>query len=192
MFLTLEERYCRASYEVTVRMLDENGDEDADATFSFIGIFSPCCGPDARNYLGGTSTKKVDGGLEVTARGPGRGQITISSQDAESAILPVTVYMEPASLEVSPDPVSLAVDRTATLRATVKDANGNSTHVDEGDDRGGRHVYWETSDSEVATVETTSGSATATVTAIKAGTATITGRWSTITGTATVTVTDSN
>ena len=178
---------------VTVRVLDENGVEDADATFSFIGTFSPCCGPDARNYLGGTSTRKVDGGLEVTARGPGRGQITISSQDAESAILPITVYMAPASLEISPDLVTLAVDGTTTLRATVKDANGNSTHVDEGDGRGGRHVYWETSDSEVATVETTSGSATATVTAIKAGTATITGRWgSTITGTATVTVTENN
>ena len=36
---------------VTVRVLDENGVEDADATFSFIGTFSPCCGPDARNYL---------------------------------------------------------------------------------------------------------------------------------------------
>ena len=81
-----------------------------------------------------------------------------------------------ASLEISPDLVTLAVDGMTTLRTTVKDANGNSTHVDEGDGRGGRHVYWETSDSEVATVETTSGSATATVTAIKAGTATITGR----------------
>ena len=178
---------------VTVRVLDENGDADADATFSFSGIFSPCCGPDARNYLGWTSTRKVDGGLEVTARGPGRGQITISSQDAESAILPITVYMAPASLEISPDSVTLAVDGTTTLRATVKDANGNPIHVNEGDGRGGLHVYWETSDSEVATVETTSGSATATVTAIKAGTATITGRWgSTITGTATVTVTESN
>ena len=179
---------------VTVRVLGENGDEDTDATFSFSGIFSPCCGPDARNYLGGTSTRKVDGGLEVTARGPGRGQITINSQDAESAILPVTVYMAPASLEISPDLVTLAVDGTTTLRATVKDANGNSTHVDEGDGRGGLHVYWETSDSEVATVETTSGSATATVTGIKAGTVTISGRpgGTTATGTATLTVTGSN
>ena len=28
---------------VTVKVLDANGDEDEDATFSYIGTFSPCC-----------------------------------------------------------------------------------------------------------------------------------------------------
>ena len=181
---------------VTVRILDENGDEDEDATFSYIGGFSPCCGPDARNYLGGVDIDKVDGGLEITAEGPGRGQYTISSEGVESAILLVTVYMKPASVEVSPSSVNLAVDGTTTLSATVKDANGNAIHVNEGDGQGGLVVYWSTSDATVATVDgavTAERGTTATVTAVGAGTATITGRHgSTITDTASVTVTDDN
>ena len=59
-------------------------------------------------------------------------------------------------------------------------------------------VYWETSDSDVATVVGVNGGSTgrtATVTAAAAGTATITGRWGgydyEVIGTATITVTDS-
>ena len=142
----------------------------------------------------------TDDSLEITAEGPGSGSYTISSPGVASAILLVTVYLEPASLEVSPNSVSLDVDGTATLSATIKDANGHSTHVNQGDGQGGLAVYWETSDDQVATVagntaktnQNTGG--TATVTAVGAGTATITGRWGgrMITGTATVTVTDSN
>ena len=114
-----------------------------------------------------------------------------------SAILLVTVYLKPASLEVSPSSVSLDVDGTTTLSATIKDANGNSIHVNQDDGRGGLAVYWETSDSAVATIDGANDrlgeerGATATVTAVTAGTATITGRWggsSTVTDTATVTV----
>ena len=187
---------------VTVRVLDENGDEVEDATFGYIGVFSPCCNPGLADPPKTLDIKKVDGGLEITAEGPGGGSYTISSPDVESAILLVTVYLNPASLEVSPDTVSLDVDGTATLSATVKDANGHPIHVNQNDGRGGLTVYWETSDSAVATVvgetartdHNTGGSAT--VTAVGAGTATITGRWGSrsrgVIGTTTVTVTDSN
>ncbi len=186
---------------VTVRVLDENGDEVEDATFGFIGSFGPCCHPDLADPVRTWDIEKVDGGLEITSEGPGRGNLTITSTDVESAILPVTVYMKPATLEVSPSSASLEVDGTTTLNATIKDANGNSIHVDQDDGRGGKVVYWETSDSAVATVEgetvtitdhNTGGSAT--VTAVAAGTATITGRHGAgsrqISDTATVTVTE--
>ena len=186
---------------VTVRVLDADGDEVENATFTFIGWSSPCCRPDIDltdpRVFG---IERTDDGLDITSRGPGSGRVTISSTDVEPAILPVTVYKKPATLEVSPSSASLAVDGTATLRAALKDANGHSIHVDQGDGRGGNVVYWETSDSAVATVEgsTASGGhntgASATVTAVGAGTATITGRHggNRVTGTATVTVTDSN
>ena len=176
---------------VTVQVLDENGDEDEDATFGYIGTFSPCCDPFLADPPRGIAITQVDGGLEITAEGPGRGQYTIRSEGVESAILLLTVNQKPASLEVSPSSVSLAVDGTATLRATVKDANDNAIRVDEGDGEGGLYVYWSTSDENVATVEAASGSATATVTAVAAGTATITGRYGAsrpVTGTATITV----
>ena len=105
--------------------------------------------------------------------------------------------MKPATLEVSPRTASLEVDGTATLRAALKDANGNPIHVDQGDGQGGHVVYWETSDSAVATVEGSTASGghntggIATVTAAGAGTATITNSWGNrVMGTATVTVTE--
>ena len=78
------------------------------------------------------------------------------------------------------------------------DANGHDITVAEGD-KGGLVVYWETSDSDVATVvganvdRPGNRGATATVTAAAASTATITGRQGyEVTGTATITVTDSS
>ena len=109
---------------VTVQVLDENGDEDEDAIFGYIGIFSPCCDPFLADPPRGIDITQVDGGLEITAEGPGRGQYTIRSEGVESAILLVTVYQKLASLEVSPSSVSLevspssvslAVDGTATV-----------------------------------------------------------------------------
>ena len=77
------------------------------------------------------------------------------------------------------------------------DANGHDVRV-AGSGNGGVVVHWETSDSEVATVDGSgdlAGSntgATATVTAVAAGMATITGRLggSAISSTSTITVTD--
>ena len=110
----------------------------------------------------------------VTAGATGWGTITISSPDVESAILLVRVEQIPASLTLSPDSATLEVDETATLRASIVDANGHSIKVAEGI-QGGLPVYWATSDSDVATVhgnDITGGGttgATATVTAVAAG-----------------------
>ena len=189
---------------VTVTVLDENGDEDENATFSYFGSFSPCCG-----VLGkGFDITKVDDGLEITAGSPGSGRITICSSscfrladeepEIADAVLLVTIYQKPASLTVSPDAVSLAVDGTATLSAAIQDANGNDIGL-AGGDQGGLVVHWETSDSAVATVEgadatgTDNTGATATVSGVAAGSATITGGWwgaVRVSGTATVTVTE--
>ena len=78
----------------------------------------------------------MDGDLEITAEGAESGSYTISSPDVESAILLVTVYQKPASLKVPPSPVSLEVDGTSTLSATIKDANGHSIPLAQSD-RGG-------------------------------------------------------
>ena len=185
---------------VTVKVLDENGDEDGDATWGYFSFSSPCCGPNIDwNDPSVFDIEKTNDGLEITSEGPGSGQITIRSTDVESAILGVTVYMKPASVVVTPNSASLDVDGTTTLTATIEDANGNSIHVNQDDGRGGLVVYWETSDDTVATVEGSDATeekntgATATVTGVASGTASITGRWggsSDISGSATVTVTN--
>ena len=115
-------------------------------------------------------------------------RVDLSSDDAKSARLQVTAYQKATTLEISPDSVSLEVDGTDTLSATVKDANGHAIE--------GLTVYWATSDSAVATVQGADDGgetgATATVTAAATGTATITARHAVeITGTAAVTVTSS-
>ncbi len=181
---------------VTVKVLDANGDEDTDASFSLIAVFSPCCGFSPENPPGSNHTEKVDGGLEITAGVTGRGQVQINSGDASPAILLLRVYQYPASLTLSPSSADLTVGGTTTLSAAIADANGYDVGtVDVGD--GGKVVYWETSDPAVATVDgVTKGEdgnrgGTATVTAVAAGTVTITGRHlGDITGTATITVTE--
>ena len=191
---------------VTVKVLDENGDEDEDATFGYFGFFSPCCGIEFGSTFKTWAIEKVDDGLEITAEGTGSGRITICSpscfespdeeSEIEDAVVLGTIYQKPASLTVSPNTKSLAVGGTATLSAAIQDANGHDIGL-AGGDKGGLVVYWATSDSEVATVEgvdaseTDNTGATATVTAVAAGSATITGRWSSsISGTATITVTE--
>ena len=172
---------------VTVTVVDENNVVDEDATFSAFSIFSG----------GGIAIKRVDDGLEITAEGRGSGKITVSSPGKASATIFVTVYQNAATVTVSPDSVNLQVDGTATLRASAMDANGHDIRV-AGSGNGGVVVHWETSDSEVATVDgsgdlaDSNTGATATVTAIAAGMATITGRLggSAISSTATITVTD--
>ena len=184
---------------VTVRVLDENGDEDEDASFGWGMVFGPCCGIEPGDPIETVDIVIVDDGLEITAEGTGEGRITIFSSDVEPAFVLVWVYQVSASLTISPDSASLAVGETATLRAAVMDANGNDIRLAEGR-KGGLVVYWETSDPDVATVDGAGDhdsdaetGATATVTAAAAGTATITGRHGLdVTGTATITVTDSS
>ena len=170
------------SETVTVRVLDENGDEDTEASYvwiSFSPLEGPCC-----------TLTKVDDGLKVTMTKAARTmQVSLSSTGAKSATLLVTAYQKATTLEISPSSVTLAVDGTDTLSATVKDANGHAIE--------NRTVYWTTSDSDVATVQGADDGgetgATATVTAAATGTATITARHAVeITGTAAVTVTSSS
>ena len=181
---------------VTVRVLDENGDEDEVASFTAFTVFHPCCNLEPGDPIETVHVARVDDSLEVTAEGTGSGRIKISSPDVEPAFVLVRVYQVPKSLTLSPDSASLAVGETATLRASVMDANGHDIRLAEGL-KGGLVVYWETSDPDVATVDGADGhpdrntGATATVTAVAAGTATITGRHGgDVTGTATITVTE--
>ena len=146
---------------------------------------------------GGLDIERIDGGVAVTANQTGRGRIDFfwkgDSTGTTSASVVIRSSQKPASLTVSPASVSFAVHETATLTASIADANGHST-------QGGAVVYWETSDSAVATVDGADNDpdaergATATVTAAAAGTATITAKhYSTpeVSGTTSVTVTDS-
>ena len=174
---------------VTVKVLDENDDEDEDASWVWISIFS---------VSSGISIKKVDGGMEITSTKTGSGRVDIFSNDAKTARLSVSVSQTPASLTLSPSSKSLTVGGTVTLSATIQDANSNDIQLSEGGGSG-LVVYWETSDVTVATVagvdadEDGNTGSTATVTAVAAGTATITCRWggsSGIRGTATITVTE--
>ena len=167
------------SETVTVRILDENGDEDTAAAFDWT-VSSPAGGPCC-------AIKEVNDGLEVTMNKAGNIQVDLSSADAQSVRLQVTAYQKATTLEISTNSLSLEGDETDTLSATVKDANGHAIE--------GRTIYWTTSDSEVVTVEGADAGgetgATATVTAVAAGTATVTARHTVeISGTATVTVTE--
>ena len=172
---------------LTVRVLDGNGDEDEDASFSY-SVWS--------GFTAGTlDIEKRDDGLQITAKGTGSGSITITSPGVEPATVAVTVFQEPATLVVSPDSVSLTVGDTAALGARVMDANGHDIQLAGGDQRG-RVVYWTTDDEEVATVageevdRPGNRGAAATVTAAAAGTATITATTLTLDGTGLVSVVD--
>ena len=186
------------SKSVDVTVLDEEGEEDADATFTWSSSFRPGTGTSIGD--GGLDIETADGGLSITANQVGTAQVTISSGDAEPAILLVYVSQRPVSLEVSPDSVSLAVDGTTTLSASAEDANGHPVQINDGSlGNGGLVVSWETGDAAVATVDgvddynpSVAEGARATVTAVKAGTATITGKHGSLKDTATVTVTDNN
>ena len=185
----------------TVKILDENGDEDEDASFDWSGTFHPLPDDGCDSTLADLwlEVEKVDGDLEITAHQGGDGEVTVRSEGVESALIIITVYQMPATVTLAPDSADLEVDETVSLSGGLKDANGNDIAVATGI-CGGRALHWSTSDSAVATVDgadrlgggNTGG--TAEVTAVAAGTATISARWAgnDVTGTATITVTDSN
>ena len=181
---------------VTITVLDNNGDEDEDAAFTWSSTYVSSL---LQGHYGDITVTEVDGGLSITAHGSGRGSITVSSGDVEPALIVISVWQIAASLEISPSSASVSVDGTVTLSAAVEDANGYSIPVAE-DDQGGLAVTWATSTSDVAQVTEVSSinntGGTATVTGKKAGTATITASVvaddETVSGTATITVTDSS
>jgi len=112
----------------------------------------------------------------VTGESVGTATITATSGSA-SGTATVTVTPVPvATVTVSPGSATLTIGGTAPLSATLKDADG---HV-----LTGRTITWSTNASSVATV-----SPAGVVTAVGAGTATITATSGTASGSATITVT---
>ena len=112
----------------------------------------------------------------VTAIGAGTATITATSE-GKSGTASVTVTLAPvATVTLAPTTLSLVVAQTGTLTATLKDANNNVLT--------GRTITWSSGTPGVATVSTSG-----VVTAVAAGSATITATSEGKTGTATVTVT---
>ena len=140
----------------------------------------------------------VPGGLEVTAYGHGSGNISIIDNETgqppfiggvTAQVVDVSIFVTqvPTTFTVTPDSLNLVAGEIATLQATMTDANGYEIYMADAE-HGGTMVTWETSDSAVATLEgpldwldngQASGrayGANASVTAVAAGSATITAR----------------
>ena len=117
----------------------------------------------------------VDANGTMTAVGPGSATITATSE-GKSGMATVTVTQAAvATVTVTPTPLSMSVGQTTQLTATLKDAAGNVLN--------GRTVTWSSSNPGVATV-----SAPGMVTAVAAGTTTITATSEGKSGTAAVTI----
>jgi uncharacterized protein YjdB len=111
----------------------------------------------------------------VTAIAPGAAAITATSE-GRSGSSSVTVTPVPvATVTVAPTPTTLETGATITLSATLKDAGGATLT--------NRAIAWSSSNSLVASV-----SGTGVVTAVSAGSATITATGEGVSGTASVTV----
>ena len=83
---------------VTVRIFDEDGEEDEDAWFSYsFFFFSPSTG--GRIGDGGLDITKVDSGLEITANETGTASVEVFAL-VHSYALKVTVKQNPHPLEV--------------------------------------------------------------------------------------------
>ena len=112
----------------------------------------------------------------VTALGAGAAIITASSE-GKSAVATITVSLVPvAAVEVTPTVSNIVVGQTVRLAARLRDASGATIT--------GRMISWSSNRSSVATVASDGQ-----VTAIAAGTATITATSEGRTGSATVNVT---
>ena len=110
----------------------------------------------------------------VTAAGNIQGQsVTVTPRNLGSAAPPPTSQ---ASVTVAPTTAALVVGQTTALSATVRDATGATVP--------GAVVTWSASDTTIARV-----SSAGVVTAVRAGTATITATRNGLSGSATVTVT---
>ncbi|HLM65938.1 MAG TPA: Ig-like domain-containing protein, partial [Longimicrobium sp.] len=111
----------------------------------------------------------------VSAVGAGTAQVT-ATVDGKSGVGQVTVTAAPvATVAVTPDPATVAVDRSVQFRASVKDAAGNEL--------GGRPVVWSSSNTAVLSID-----ASGTATGRAVGTVTVTATSDTKSGTAQVSV----
>ncbi|HEV8217510.1 MAG TPA: Ig-like domain-containing protein [Gemmatimonadaceae bacterium] len=124
-----------------------------------------------------TGVATVDPDGLVTATGPGTASITATAE-GKNDVATITVTQAPvASVAVTPNPLSMSVGQTTGLTALLRDDAGNLLS--------GRPVEWSSSNTGVATISS-SGS----LTAVAAGTTTITATSEGKSGTAIITVTN--
>ena len=123
-----------------------------------------------------TNVVTVSSAGVITGKSVGNTQIAASSSGA-SAVATVTVQQIPvASVAVLPSAATLVIGGTVTLQTVAYDASANPLS--------GRSIVWASSASQVATVD-----ASGKVTAIAAGTATVTGTVEGKTASSAITVT---
>jgi uncharacterized protein YjdB len=103
----------------------------------------------------------VDASGVVTAIGPGTATITGTVEGKSDATTITVVQAAVASVEVQPNPLLMSVGQATQMIAVAKDPNGNVLT--------GRQVTWASSNQNVATVD-----AQGKLTAVGAGTATVT------------------
>ena len=122
-----------------------------------------------------TGVATVDLNGMVTATGPGTASITATAE-GKNDVATITVTQAPvASVSITPSPLSMSVGQSTTLTAVLKDAADNLLS--------GRPVEWSSSNTGVASI-----SASGVVTAVAAGTTTITATSEGKSGSSTVTV----
>jgi len=117
----------------------------------------------------------------VTALAPGTTIIQATVEGVIDQTLVTVTNVPVASVALNPSTVSLNLGQTRTITATARDAQGNILT--------GRPVAWSSSNVPVATVSTTNTTSSNTITAVGAGSATITATIGGVQGVSTVTVT---
>ncbi|HWQ27573.1 MAG TPA: Ig-like domain-containing protein, partial [Dehalococcoidia bacterium] len=154
------------SLQLTATASDSNGYAVGGATFAWSSSNTAV----ATVNQSGLVTAVAQGSATITASSGGKTAAS-SISVAGGSILPPPV----ATVTVQPSSLSLTVGQTAQLGVVLKDANGNTLT--------GRTVTWSSSNPSVATV-----SASGLVTAVEAGSATITATSEGKSGTAAVSV----
>jgi len=120
----------------------------------------------------------VDASGVVTAVGPGTATITGTVEGKSDAATITVTQAAVATVEVSPNPLTMSVSQSTQMTATAKDANGVVLT--------GRPVTWASSNQVVATID-----AQGKLTAVTAGTTTVTATSEGKSGTAAITISTS-
>ncbi|WP_419212160.1 Ig-like domain-containing protein [Maribacter sp. X9] len=153
-----------------------------DGSSTLTATVSPSDATD-RSVVWGTSDPSiatVDANGRVTAVGVGSATVTVTTVDgnysASAALTVVSNYISLSGISLSPGELSLSVDGSSTLTATVSPSDATD-----------RSVVWETSDPSIVTVDSNG-----TVTGVSEGSATVTVTTvdGNISATATIIVTD--